>query len=187
MKRPAIAVTAVIAMYLLGFIGCTPKTRVDLIYQPAPIATFDCRQSIAVAPFQDNRSEDKIGETQKGEPITATTSVGEWVSKTIAAELGRAGCLIEYDQAGSERDTDMTLSGDIGSLKMIQIAYTQYDADMRLNVILENQGRRIFDKAYYGTLTKKTFPSSEVPEKVLTELLQVMVQEIIPDLRRHLE
>ena len=70
---------------------------------------------------------------------------------------------------------------------MIQMSYTEYDSDMRLNVILETQGQRAFSKEYYITFTKKTLPSSGVSEEVLTELLQGMIQEIVPDLRSRFE
>jgi hypothetical protein len=79
------------------------------------------------------------------------------------------------------------LTGDIKALNMIQMTYTEYDSDMRLNIILEKQGQREFSKEYYSTFTKKALPSSSVSEEVLTELLQGMIQEIVSDLRSRLE
>jgi hypothetical protein len=187
MKLSAIAAVAVIGFGLVGFSGCTPRTQVALKYQPALIKQFSCRKSVSIVTFKDVRNKTTIGETQKGEPIYATTSVSEWISRALYDELRRAGCRVEYHDAAYAFDTDVTLTGEIKALNLIQMTYTEYDSDMRVNIILEKHGQREFSKEYYSTFTKKTLPSSGVSEEVLTELLQGMVQEIVPDLRSRLE
>jgi hypothetical protein len=187
MKLLAIAAIAVIGFGFVGFSGCAPRTQVALKYQPALIKQFPCRKSVSIVIFKDARNKTTIGETQKGEPIYATTSVSEWISRALTDEIRRAGCRVEYHDASYAFDTDVTLTGEIKTLNLIQMTYTEYDSDMRLNIILEKQGQREFSKEYYSTFTKKTLPSSGVSEEVLTELLQGMIQEIVPDLRSHLE
>lgn len=187
MKLSAIAAIAVIGFGLAGFNGCTPRTQVALKYQPALIKPFPCRKSVSIVTFKDVRNKTTIGETQKGEPIYATTSVSEWVSRALTDELRRTGCRVEYHDTPYTFDTDVTLTGEIKALNLIQMTYTEYDSDMRVNIILEKNGQREFSKEFYSTFTKKTLPSSGVSEEVLTELLQGMIQEIIPDLRSRLE
>ena len=187
MKLSAIAAIAVIGFGLVGFSGCTPRTQVALKYQPALIKQFPCRKSVSIVTFKDVRNKTTIGETQKGEPIYATASVSEWISRALTDELRRAGCRVEYHDASYAFDTDVTLTGEIKALNLIQMTYTEYDSDMRVNIILEKHGQREFSKEYYSTFTKKTLPSSGVSEEVLTGLLQGMIQEIVPDLRSRLE
>lgn len=187
MRLSAIAAIAVIGFVLVGFSGCTPPTQVALTYQPTLIKQFPCRKSVSVVTFKDVRNKTTIGETQKGEPINASASVSEWISRALYDELRRAGCRVEYHDAAYAFDTDVTLTGEIKVLNMTQMTYTEYDSDMRLNIIIEKQGQREFSKEYYSTFTKKTLPSSGVSEEVLTELLQGMIQEIVPDLSSRLE
>jgi hypothetical protein len=40
----------------------------------------------------------------------------------------------------------------------------------------------VFKKEYVSALTKKTMPSSDVPQEVLTELLQGLIKEALYDL-----
>jgi hypothetical protein len=187
MRLSAIVAIALIGFVFVGFSGCTPRTQVALKYQPTLIKQFPCRKSVSIVTFKDDLNRTTIGETQKGEPIHATDSVSEWISRALYDELRRAGCRVEYHDAVYAFDTDVTLTGEIKALKIVQMTYTEYDSDMRLNIILQKQGQREFSKEYYSTFTKKTLPSSGVSEEVLTELLQGMIQEIIPDLRSRLE
>lgn len=187
MKLSAIAASVLIGFFIVGFSGCAPRTQVELKYQPALIKEFPCRKSVSMVTFKDGRNKNAIGETQKGEPIYATASVPEWISRALYDELKRTGCRVEYHDTLYAFDTDVTLTGEIKTLNIMQMSYTEYDSDMRLKVTIETQGQPVFSKEYAATLTKKTLPSAGVPEGVLTELLQGMIQEIVPDLRSRLE
>ena len=181
--------TKVLPLLLLGFIllfGCAPQTRVDLVYQPSGVSVSPCQKSIAIVSFTDKRGKDAVGETQKGVPIHTNDSVSSWVSRAFYDELERSGCKVEYHDTGAMFDTDLTLTGEIKDLTVVQMSHTEYDAKLRLNVAVQANGQQVFSKEYVSALTKKTLPSSRVPGEVLTELLQGLIQEALSDLRDRL-
>jgi hypothetical protein len=173
-------------MACLFFFGCAPQTRVDLVYQPSGVKVSPCQKSLAIVTFMDKRGKDAIGETLKGVPIHAKDSVSSWISRAFYDELERSGCQVEYHDTGAMFKTDFKLTGDIKELKIIQMSHTEFDARLRLNVVVQAEEQQIFTKEYVSALTKKTIPSSDVPKQVLTELLQSLIQEALSDLEERL-
>ncbi len=176
-------------LFLIGFsvfFGCAPQTRVDLVYQPSGFRVSPCQKSLAIVTFTDERGKKVVGETQKGVPIHANDSVSSWISRAFYDELERSGCKVEYHDTGAVFDTDYMLTGVIKELNVIQMSHTEYDARLRLNVVVQSAEQQVFIKEYVSTLSKKTLPSSKVPGEVLTELLQGLIQEALSDLRDRL-
>ena len=177
----------VLLLSFIVFFGCAPSTRVDLVYQPSGFRVSPCQKSLAIVTFTDERGKKVIGETQKGIPIHANDSVSSWISRAFYDELERSGCKVEYHDTGAMFDTDYMLTGVIKDLNVMQMSHTEYDAKLRLNIVVQAAGQQVFSKEYVSTLTKKTIPSSKVPGEVLTELLQGLIQEALSDLRDRLK
>ena len=172
--------------FLLIF-GCAPPTLVDLVYQPTGMKVSPCQKSLAIVTFVDKRGKNAIGETLKGVPIYAKDSVSSWISRAFYDELERSGCQVEYHDTGAMFKTDYKLTGDIKELQITQMSHTEYDAKLRLNVVVQAEDQQKFSKEYVSALTKKTIPSSDVPKQVLSELLQGLIQEALSDLEQRLK
>ena len=187
MKTVRLSLRLLLLCLFVGYFGCAPQTRVDLLYQPSGVRVSPCQKSISVVTFKDQWGQNVVGETQRGVPIRTDDSVSSWISRAFYDELQRNGCRVEYHDSGSTFDTDVTLTGNIKDLKVIQMSHTEYDARLQLNVVLNAAGQQVFIKEYVSKLTKKTFPSAEVPGEVLTELLQGLIREALSDMGDHLK
>ena len=62
------------------------------------------------------------------------------------------------------------------------MSHTEYDGRLRLDVVVHSNENQVFKKEYVSALAKKTMPSSDVPQEVLTELLQGLIKEALYDL-----
>jgi hypothetical protein len=186
MKTLTVSVSLLSILAFAVIFGCAPQTRVDLVYQPSGFRVSPCQKSLSIVTFKDSREKKTVGETQRGLPIYANDSVSNWISRAFYDQLDRSGCTVEYHDRGAMFDTDYVLTGDIKELTVIQMSHTEYDGRLRLNVVVQADGKQVFSKEYVSALTKKTLPSSEIPKETLTELLQGLIQEALSDLRDRL-
>lgn len=186
MKASSIITGLLFCIAWAALTGCAAHNRVELYYEPTAISAAPCPKSLAVVALKDGRTKTAIGETQKGEAVYATSSVAEWISRALSEELGRGGCRVEYHDSEYAFNTAYTLTGEIKSVNVVQITYTRYDADMRLDIVLKSGDQRVFEKEYFSTFSKNTLPSKGVAEEVLNELLQGMMKEIVPEIRNQL-
>ena len=168
---------------VIGLSGCAPKSAIDLQYEPTGINLEPCPGSIAIVELADNRPQSAIGETKDGQAFYGKTSVPEWVSRALHDELARGGCQVEYHQKEYEFDTDFTLTGDIEEIFVKQKSLSGYAASMKLRIAVMADGERVYGRTLSSTLEKTAVPSPGVNTKVLTELLQGMMRELVPELR----
>lgn len=174
-------------LLVVGLVGCAGKNVVRLEYQAAGIPPESCNKSIAVVRLNDSREQAAIGETNEGVPFYSTTAVADWVSKALSDELRRTGCRVDYHEKEYNFDTDYTLTGDIVEAYAKQSSLTAYQADMRLSIALKAGGKKVFGKTYVSSVSKTTAPSPGANSKILTELLQVMLREMVPEIRKNLQ
>ncbi len=172
---------------VIGLIGCAPKSAIDLKYEPTGINLEPCPGSIAVVELADKRPQSAIGETKDGESFYAKTSVTEWVSRALYDELLGGGCQVEYHQKKYKFDTDFTLTGDIEEIFVRQKSLSDYAASMKLRIAATAGGNKVYGKTFTSTLGKTTVPSPGVNTKVLSELLQGMMRELVPEVRDSLK
>jgi hypothetical protein len=184
--KPTFPARLIVLCVAPALLACAPQTRVDLSYEPAAIEVPACDSSVALVAFTDTRTVTQIGENREGRPVYGQSAVSEWVSRALTEELRRAGCRVEYHDRAYDFDTDYQLTGEVVSLYVDQRSFTEYDAEMRLNVTLSTGGQEVFTKKFYSTLNRKTVPDSRVFSEVFTELLQGVMREVVPEVRNRM-
>ena len=137
--------------------------------------------------FEDQRAKIAIGEKKDGKPFYSRDIVAEWVSRALYEELRTNGCGVEYHDKAYDFSTDYVISGTIQEVFVKQKSYKDYAANMALRVELKQDDRVVFEKSYVSTLNKATVPSPGVNSKMLTELLQGMLRELVPEVRSHID
>ena len=182
MRAASIGIVVVLSA-VIGLIGCAPKTAIDLKYQPTGINLEPCPGSIAIVELADKRPQSAIGETKDGKAFYGKTSVPEWVTRALHDELASGGCQVEYHRKKYEFDTDFTLTGDLEEIFVRQKSLSDYSASMKLRIAVTADGKKVYGKTFSSTLGKTTVPSPGVNTKVLSELLQGMMRELVPELR----
>jgi hypothetical protein len=185
--KPMNPIRMLCLLLVVGLVGCAGKNVVKLEYQAAGIAPDGCAKSLALVRLNDSREQAAVGETNEGEQFYSTTAVADWVSKALYDELRRAGCRVEYHDKAYNFETDYTLTGDIVEAYAKQASLTAYKADMRLNIALMAGGKKVFGKSYVSSVSKTTAPSPGANSKILTDLLQVMMREMVPEIRKNLQ
>jgi hypothetical protein len=146
-----------------------------------------CAKTISVVALEDKREQTAVGETKDGNLFFGKISVTEWVSKALYDELAKSGCRVEFHDKEYEFDTDYTLVGEIEELFVKQNSLTEYSASMRLKLDVKADGQKVFGKSFVTSYSKKTVFSPGVNSKVLTELLQGLMREVVPEVRDNLK
>ena len=77
--------------------ACGPSNNVRLIYNTNTSAVLPLpgSPSVAVVMFNDERTRQYIGERKDGSVFTASSTIADWFSRSLADELGRQGVPLE--------------------------------------------------------------------------------------------
>ncbi len=186
MKAVSIGLVIVL-LGAIGLIGCASKSAIDLQYQTTGINLEPCPGSISVVQLNDKRPKSAIGVTKDGKEFYPKTSVSEWVSRALYDELDRGGCNVEFYQKNYKFDTDFTLTGDILEIFVTQKSLTDYSASMKLRMVATAAEKKVYEKTFSSTLGKTAVVSPGINTKVLAELLQGLMREMVPEVRDSLK
>lgn len=171
-------------LVLLGLsivISCAGKATIDLVYHTVGADVSPCKSSVAVVALEDQRSSVAVGERRDGQQIYGKPFAAEWISRALAEELEMAGCEVEYHDKGSDFNTDYLVTGEVKEAYFKQESMSGFVADMRLRIVVNKGGEKVLGKEFKSTVRKNTLPSSGAYTEVLSELLQTMLREVVPD------
>jgi len=174
----------------LGFalmVGCASTTTIDLIYHPIDVDIIPCKSSIAVVALEDQRESEAVGEKKDGQQIFGKPVAAEWVSRALLEELKKSGCQGEYHDTGTDFNTDYIVTGAVKKMYFKQESMSGFASDMKLRIVINKGGQKVLGKEFTSTLKKKTVPGSGAYNEVLSELLQNMLSEVVPDIREVIE
>ena len=166
--------------------GCAGRTSIDLQYKPAGINIASCPKTASVVMLIDQRPKAAIGEKENGKPFYSNDVVAEWVSRALYEELKTNGCGVEYHDKEYDFDTEYIIGGFLQETFVKQESLSSYAATLRIRIEVKREDEVVFAKNYVSTLTKTTVPSPGVNSKILTELLQGMMREVVPEIRKHI-
>lgn len=175
------ALGSVMMVFLMTAAGCTPPTQVDLVYEPASINTEACIRSASLVALEDNRGQESIGRSKEGQPYYPADSVSDWISRALYRELERNGCEVQYHEKEYAFDTDYTITGRILKLNVTEHSITEYSGVLDLKIVIKEGDVTVFSKEYSSTFAKTTLPSASAMREVMTELLQGMMEEVVPE------
>ena len=168
-------------------VGCATPTNIDLIYKPIDVDTPACKSSVAVIAFEDQRESEAVGESKDGQRIYGTPDAAEWISRALLEDLKTSGCRGEYHDKGSDFNTDYVVTGAVKEMYFKKKSMSGFTADLKLRIVVNKGGQKVLGKEFSSTLEKKTWPSSGAYNKVLNELLQNMLRQVVPDIREVIE
>ncbi|UCH21110.1 MAG: hypothetical protein JSU83_21780 [Deltaproteobacteria bacterium] len=170
-------------------IGCASTATIDLVYHPADVNVPSCKSSVAVVALEDQRSvaPNAVGQKKDGQNIYGKPFTAEWISRALLEELNLSGCKGEYHDKGTDFDTDYVVTWAVKEAYFKQESMSGYMADMKLRIVVNKGGEKVLGKEFTSTLRKKSLPSAAAYNKVLLELLQGMMREVVPDVREVIE
>ena len=175
---------------LVGFfiiIGCASKATIDLRYHTVGVNIPPCTKSIAVVSFEDKRDSIAVGQKKDGQFLYGQPFVAEWISQALVKELKMSGCDAAYHEKSADFGTDYVITGEIKETFLRQESISNFAANMKLKIVIHKGKTKVLGKEYSSTLSKSTVPTSGAYSEVLSELLQGMMREVVPDVRENLK
>jgi hypothetical protein len=79
------------------------------------------------------------------------------------------------------------VTGQILELYAKQVSLSEYNATIRLKIDVKKDGKPVFGKNFVSNVNKTTVPSPGINSKVLTETLQTLMREMVPEIRENLK
>jgi hypothetical protein len=140
-----------------------------------------------VIALEDQRESEAIGERKDGQQIYGKPVAAEWISRALLEELKKSGCQGEYHDKGSDFTTDYVVTGAVKQMYFKQESISGFASEMKLRIVINKGGQKVLGKEFSSTLRKKTLPGSGAYNEVLSELLQNMLREVVPDVREVIE
>jgi hypothetical protein len=169
---------------LLFFIcACGKDYSVPLSYPVIAAQGDTCDARLAVAEFQDKRGRNEIGDDGKFPYYPEMRTPGQWVSDAVISELKARGCTIEVAAPGTPFASPLIVRGDVLNIYLKKNSAIDYELTMKIDVQVENQGRRIWNKQREGAW-QKTFvnPVGSKEEEFLRTSLQDLLSGILPEI-----
>ena len=157
--------------------ACGPSNNVRLLYNPSSTSVLPQPQAprVAVVMFEDQRPHQMIGERKDGSVFTSTSTVADWISRSLADELARQGIQVSYAgtlaqaQAGNP---DYIVTGTITDVWLKENSATNVTATIRAMVNLANRKGIIYSENLTASQDKQFIPSSTAVESVLADTLR---------------
>jgi hypothetical protein len=176
-------------MTLLGLLtlaaltACAPMNKIPLQYFPAGGTIGNCRASVAVAPFEDRRGMERIGEHGPDMVLFPGSSVSQWVTWALVDELKAAGCQTFHAESTATAPSDNLVTGTIQQVYIRKLGSPfEYLTEIRLGVVLKRAGETVWMKEYSGSVKKTSTPTTETYRDTLQEGLRDILVQVIADL-----
>ena len=124
--------------------ACGPSNNVRLIYNTNTSAVLPLpgSPSVAVVMFNDERTRQYIGERKDGSVFTASSTIADWFSRSLADELGRQGVQVSFastlEQARAANPTYI-VTGTITDVWLQEQSATRVQCTIKAKVALSNK------------------------------------------------
>ncbi len=170
----------------VSFAGCAFGTRHPLLsYTPVSTSAQPRNITIYVETFKDERTEKNvIGNVRNGwglktADVVTDTSVSEWITNALKAELGNGGYVVAKDRV------ELAAGGEV--ITVYCDSFLQYEGTVTLGVVLKRNAEVLIDKKYTGKATNLNWASTAKSYGATLELsLQNTMKQIISDINQKL-
>ena len=133
--------------------ACGPSNNVRLIYNTNTSAVLPLpgSPSVAVVMFNDERTRQYIGERKDGSVFTASSTIADWFSRSLADELGRQGVQVSF----------------ASTLEQARVQCT-----IKAKVALSNKKGVLYSENLSSTQERQFIPSASAIESLLSDTLK---------------
>ena len=133
--------------------ACGPSNNVRLIYNTNTSAVLPLpgSPSVAVVMFNDERTRQYIGERKDGSVFTASSTIADWFSRSLADELGRQGVQVSFAST---------------------LEQTRVQCTIKAKVALSNKKGVLYSENLSSTQERQFIPSASAIESLLSDTLK---------------
>lgn len=156
--------------------ACGPSNNVRLIYNTNTSAVLPLPGSpnVTVVMFTDQRTRQYIGERKDGSVFTASSTVSDWFSRSLADELGRQGVQVSFaptmEQARAANPAYI-VTGEIKDIWLQENSSTKVQASIRATVKLSNKKGVVYSENLSSSQERQFLPSTSAIETLLSDTL----------------
>ena len=135
--------------------ACGPSNNVRLIYNTNTSAVLPLpgSPSVAVVMFNDERTRQYIGERKDGSVFTASSTIADWFSRSLADELGRQGVQVSFAST-------------------LEQSATRVQCTIKAKVALSNKKGVLYSENLSSTQERQFIPSASAIESLLSDTLK---------------
>lgn len=157
--------------------ACGPSNNVRLIYNTNTSAVLPLpgSPSVAVVMFNDERTRQYIGERKDGSVFTASSTIADWFSRSLADELGRQGVQVSFaptlEQARAAKP-DYIVTGDITDVWMQELSATRVQCTIKAKIALSNKKGVVYSENLSSSQERQFIPSGSAIESLLSDTLR---------------
>ena len=174
-RRFALLALTLVTLTLLA--ACGPSNNVRLIYNTNTSAVLPLpgAPSVAVGMFNDERARQYIGERKDGSVFTASSTIADWFSRSLADELGRQGVQVSFastlEQARAANPTYI-VTGTITDVWLQEQSATRVQCTIKAKVSLSNKKGVLYSENLSSSQERQFIPSSSAVESLLSDTLK---------------
>ncbi len=180
MKIPTFAKVLCLVLMTLFSAACGPSNTVPLTYPveeggvlPAPNAP-----RVAVVIFDDKRTQAHLGHRSDNTTFVGTSSVPEWMSRSLAEALRARGLQVSFANTLVEAQNSGTayvITGAVTEAMLTEVSVAELRANMQVEINV-HQGK--------NTLLRESLSASQsetgiISTSTATSLLQSTVQDLL--------
>ena len=148
--------------------ACGPSNNVRLIYNTNTNAVLPLpgSPSVAVVMFNDQRTRQYIGERKDGSVFTASSTIADWFSRSLADELGRQGVQVSFaptlEQARAAKP----------DVWMQELSATRVQCTIKAKIALSNKKGVVYSENLSSSQERQFIPSGSAIESLLSDTLR---------------
>ncbi len=180
MKIPTFTKVLCLALITLFCAACGPNNTVPLSYPteeggvlPAPNAP-----RVAVVIFEDQRAQTHLGHRSDDTTFVGTSSVPEWMSRSLAEALRARGMQVSFANTLVEAQnsgTDFIITGAVDEAMLTEVSVAELRANMRVELAV-HQNKNLLMKENLSASQSET---GLISTSTATKLLQSTVQNLL--------
>lgn len=171
----------VVLMVLALVMGGCAQNIVPLVYTPAGSEVIPMAGApvVSVVQFADTRKSTDIGKRSDDTAFIAGSSVSEWVTTSLAAELTRIGYLVTVagtEELAKQSGAKYIVTGSVEEVWLTEHSSASYDAVMRVNMTLKGAKGGVVRNTFNSSISRKVVPMASVPKTILSETITDLVR-----------
>ncbi len=157
--------------------ACGPSNNVRLIYNTntSTVLPLPGSPSVAVVMFDDQRTRQYIGERKDGSVFTASSTISDWFSRSLADELGREGVQVSFASTMEQARTAhpaYIVNGTITEIWLTEVSSTRVQCTIKAKVSLSGKKGVVYSENLSSTQERQFIPSNSAIETLLSDTLR---------------
>lgn len=169
-------------IFFIFMVGCGPSNKVNLIYPKSEIVLPKSGSPrVVVVLFHGSTKLHTIGTRSDGSNFMPTSSVTEWMSKSLAEELSTQGLQVSYatslEQAKLGRP-DYIVTGTVSEVWVVEENPATFTAAIGLKITLSNNKGVIYAENFNSSQERQSIPTGSQVEVLLSTTLQNLLESI---------